>query len=63
MNIYDYIILAALAACVVLALVFIVRAKKKGKNICCGNCSRCSSCNECAEREKNPKKNKHKKQD
>ena len=36
----DVLVLAIVAAVVVLAVVSLVRAKKKGKT-CCGDCSQC----------------------
>lgn len=37
----DIIINAVIAALAVLALVFIIRRRRKGKGCCCGDCSRC----------------------
>ncbi len=48
MNIWDYLILAALAAAVVLALIKIIGSRKRGKT-CCGDCSRCRGGAGCGE--------------
>ncbi len=45
MNIYDYIVLAIVALCIVFAVASIVRSKKRGKHIGCGNCDGC--CEHC----------------
>ncbi len=45
MNTGDFIVIALLAVWVIIAAVYMVRRKKKGKSItCCGDCASCSSC-------------------
>jgi hypothetical protein len=44
MTIIDWLILAAVAACVILALRHLHRQKGKG---CCGDCGSCSGCSAC----------------
>ncbi len=43
MNIYDFLILAAVALVVAGVIIYLVRLKKKGKSVCCGDCSRCGA--------------------
>lgn len=44
LNIYDYIVIAALAVCVGLALFFTIRRKKNGGCSCSGSCGNCCGC-------------------
>ncbi|NLO45064.1 MAG: FeoB-associated Cys-rich membrane protein [Clostridiales bacterium] len=39
MNVFDIIILSIVALCAIAAIVYLVRLKKKGKSVCCGDCS------------------------
>ncbi len=43
MNALDYIIISIVVVWVIAAICFLVRAKKKGKSICCGSCSSCTT--------------------
>ena len=43
MNVYDILILSAIALVVTGVIVYLVRLKKKGKSVCGGDCSRCST--------------------
>ena len=44
MNIFDYILIGITAVCLVLALVYILKEKKKGRCIGCSHCNSCQSC-------------------
>jgi len=46
MNIYDYLLLALIAAGAFFALRAVVRQKKRGGGCsgCCGSCASCSAC-------------------
>ncbi len=46
MNLFDFLILAALALCTFFALRRILRDKKQGK--CCGTCAGCGGCAGCS---------------
>lgn len=46
MNALDYIIISIVVVWVIAAIYFLLRAKKKGRSICCGSCSSCpADCN------------------
>lgn len=45
MQLIDYIILGIIFICVIAAVVFIIRQKKKGKRVGCGSCY--DNCTEC----------------
>lgn len=45
MQLKDYIILGIVLLCVIAAILFIIRQKKKGKCIGCGSCNgNCAAC-------------------
>ncbi len=45
MDISDFIVIALLAVWVIIAAVYMVRRKKKGKSITCGgDCANCAGC-------------------
>lgn len=44
MSVYDIILIAILAVCVILAIFFTVRNRKKGCSSCSGCCENCSGC-------------------
>ncbi len=42
MNVYDFLVIGAIAVCFIVSLIITVRKRKKGG--CCGSCSGCSGC-------------------
>lgn len=42
MNVYDFLVIGAVAFCFLIALIKTVRKRKNGG--CCGSCSGCSGC-------------------
>lgn len=57
MNTASWVLLALLVLAVVLVVIYLIRAKKKGKNICScgGDCSSCSSAGFCHQQKSNDK--------
>lgn len=52
LNVGDVVILGALGACVVLAVVFSVRRRRRGGGCCgCSGCSGCASRNACGKKQ------------
>lgn len=43
MGLFDVIILILIVVWAVIAWLYMTRAKKQGKSICCGNCAGCSA--------------------
>ena len=51
MNTLDYIIISVVVVWIIVAIGFMVRAKRKGKRGCCGGCNSCSvGCNKMKEK-------------
>jgi ferredoxin len=47
MNLFDYILVAVVAVCVYLAVRYIIKRKKSGKCVGCGECDKCGGSGIC----------------
>ena len=47
MKIADYIVLGVVLAYAVFMVVWMIRRKKRGQRLCCGNCEGCDRCVSC----------------